>query len=436
MQNEVDMTLNACFESVVGYEDVKNEVYEYCDILRNPEKYQKYGVYSPRGILLYGEPGVGKSLMSSCIIKACERTAFVIRKNKPDVSFVDYIKEIFDKAKAEAPSIVVLDDLDKFSNDDYDHRNAQEYVTVQACIDDIKNDEVFVIATVNDIELLPDSLKRTGRFDRIIEIKRPEEEEATEIIRYHLSKKGELSGVDINEMAEIMSGTTCAVLEAVINEAGIIAIHSNRDEIQRDDIIKAYLRLAFKAPERRSRYSRSGEYEQKLHIAIHEAGHTLVSELLDPGSAKLVSICKHTGNVGGITSTHKSDSYMLSNEKYRHRLLVLMAGRAAIEIVTGNMDMGSGDDMMRARDIVDETLKTCAPHDFATITTDIYRDPEVQREMRMKQVAFELDRYYKEAKKLIIDNRKYLDLITEALMEKETITQREIKKIFERVSVA
>lgn len=418
------------FAEVIGYEDIKKEVYEYCDILKNTHKYKKLGICSPHGILLHGEPGVGKSLMSKCIIKASGRKSFIVRKNKPDRDFIDYIKETFDQAKAESPSIIVLDDLDKFSNDDYDHRNAQEYVTVQSCIDDIRNDEVFVIATVNDIDLLPDSLIRTGRFDRVIEINRPEEEEATEIIRYHLSRRGELADLDIDEMAEIMSGTTCAVLEAVINEAGIIAVHSNRNKIEREDIIRAYLRLAFKSPQKISRFTSSGEYEQKLHTAIHEAGHTLVSELLNPGSAKLVSICKHTGNVGGITSTHRSERNRFSNEKYSQQILVLLAGRAAIEIVTGQVDLGASNDLLRARDMIENSHKTCAPDDFMTLTTDIYRDPEAQRELRIRYTAFELDKYYKDVKELIVKNRQYLDAIIRELLEKETLTQRELKILF------
>ena len=107
-----------------------------------------------------------------------------------------------------------------------------------------------------------------------------------------------------------------------------------------------------------------------------------------------------------------------------------MAGRAAIEIVTGQVDLGASNDLLRARDMIENSHKTCAPDDFMTLTTDIYRDPEAQRELRIRYTAFELDKYYKDVKELIVKNRQYLDAIIRELLEKETLTQRELKILF------
>ena len=139
------------FDMIIGYNAVKKELKQIADTLRNREYYEKLGVSAPRGLLLHGEPGVGKSLMAAAIIEASGRKAFVCRKDQPNGDFVKHIKETFDKAMAEAPSIVLLDDMDKFANGDEDHPDAEEYVTVQSCIDEAKHKEVFVLATVHCI---------------------------------------------------------------------------------------------------------------------------------------------------------------------------------------------------------------------------------------------------------------------------------------------
>ena len=139
------------FDMIIGYNAVKKELKQIADTLKNREYYEKLGVSAPRGLLLHGEPGVGKSLMAAAIIEASGRKAFICRKDQPNGDFVKHIKETFDKAMAEAPSIVLLDDMDKFANGDEDHPDAEEYVTVQSCIDEAKHKEVFVLATVNNM---------------------------------------------------------------------------------------------------------------------------------------------------------------------------------------------------------------------------------------------------------------------------------------------
>ena len=171
-------------DKIIGYSNIKCELKQIADTLKNRDVYEKLGVYSPRGLLLYGEPGVGKSLMASAIIEESGRTAFTCRKDKPNGDFVKHIKETFDKAAENAPSIVYLDDMDKFANGDERHPDAEEYVTVQSCIDEVKHKEVFVLATVNNINNLPKSLYRAGRFDRTIEVEAPRGKDAEKIIAH------------------------------------------------------------------------------------------------------------------------------------------------------------------------------------------------------------------------------------------------------------
>ena len=171
------------FDRVIGYEGLKKELMQVSDGLKNTEVYEKLGVKPPRGLMLYGDPGVGKSLMAFCLIEASGRKAFVCRKDRPDGEFVNHITETFRAAKEAAPSIVFLDDMDKFANNDSNHKDSEEYVTVQSCIDTFRHAEVFVLATANDVEDLPDSLIRPGRFDRVIEVEAPAGKDAVEIVQ-------------------------------------------------------------------------------------------------------------------------------------------------------------------------------------------------------------------------------------------------------------
>lgn len=177
------------FDKIIGYKDIKAELIRLCDVLKNNEKYKALGVTPIGGLLLNGDPGVGKTLMANCFIKESGRKAFVCRKNKPDGEFVNGIKNVFTEATENAPSIVFLDDMDKFANEDNYHRNAEEYVTVQSCIDEAKGKDVFVLATTNGTNNLPDSLLRAGRFDTVINVDAPKGEDAVEIVKYYLAQK-------------------------------------------------------------------------------------------------------------------------------------------------------------------------------------------------------------------------------------------------------
>lgn len=157
------------FEKIIGYEDVKHELYKVCEMMKNPEKYKKIGVRKPHGILLFGKPGNGKTMMANALIHESGRKAFVLRKDRPDEEFINHIREVFEEAKKTSPCIVFLDNLDKFSDQD----SAEEYATIQTCIDECQEYEVFVLATVNFLRDIPDSLLRVGRFDHIIQMFEP-----------------------------------------------------------------------------------------------------------------------------------------------------------------------------------------------------------------------------------------------------------------------
>ena len=181
------------FDKVIGYKATKRELLQLCDMLRNREIYEEMGARLPHGLLLYGDPGLGKTLLARCFVEESGLHTITVRRDKGGDAFVDSITQAFAKAKAEAPSIVLLDDMDKFANEDTSRCDAPEYVAVQAGIDDVKDAAVFVIATANDIRKLPSSLRRSGRFDRKIGLRAPTASDAEEIIAHY--------GVDVKTLS-------------------------------------------------------------------------------------------------------------------------------------------------------------------------------------------------------------------------------------------
>lgn len=206
------------FDQIIGYSTIKAELEQIADTLCHREYYERLQVSAPQGLLLYGEPGVGKSLMASAVIEASKRPVFTCRKDKPNGEFV---------------------------NEDERHQNAEEYVTVQACIDDTKEKDVFVLATVNDKKCLPRSLYRAGRFDRVIHVNVPTGREAIQILTHYLSIKNVVEGIDTEIIARIMNHHSCAELESVINKAGIYAGYERNNSITMEHLLKACLRTWF-----------------------------------------------------------------------------------------------------------------------------------------------------------------------------------------------
>lgn len=281
------------FEKIIGYEAIKKELAQISDVLANKEAYERLGVSSPRGLLLHGDPGVGKTLMASAVIKASGRKAFTCRKNSPNGDFVKKIKKTFKDAAEAAPSIVLLDDMDKFANGDDHHPDAEEYVTVQSCIDEIKGKEVFVLANANSLRALPRSLKRAGRFDRVIEVNNPRGEDAVKIIEHYIKGKKFVGDMDAVTVARIMDGRSCAELETVINEAGLYAGFERSEEITMDHFMRACLHTIHDVPnevlcESSFDTDLSNGDDPRTRVVYHEAGHATIAEVLNPGSVTLI----------------------------------------------------------------------------------------------------------------------------------------------------
>ena len=329
----------------------------------------------------------------------------------------------FDEAAENAPSIVLLDDLDKFANEDEHRRDAEEFVTVQACIDKVKDKRVFVIATANNMNKLPDSLIRAGRFDHVLELKCPSGKDAEDIIAHYLEGKPFVADVDIRLIARLMEGRSCAELESVINQAGTYAAFEGRGVVEMGDMIKAILRIVFKAPE-----SFDNNAAALPIVACHEAGHALVAELLEPGSVNLVTALNHDSFAGGVASIHRDDLYFYSKKMMENRVMYILAGKAATEICYGTVDTGAMSDLNRAFDIVHRFVDDYCSYGFGQFVFASHTSNETL-DRRDSRVAVEMDNFYAKTKQLLFENKSKLDALRTRLIEEKTLLGQEVRQI-------
>ena len=416
------------FDKVIGYDYVKKEMYKVLDIIKNPEKYKKAGIKIPKGILLDGEPGVGKSLLAASFIEASGLKAYTIRKDKPDGMLVNHIRKSFKEAAENAPSIIFLDDMDKFANESRRNSNAEEYVAIQACIDEVKNKDVFVIATTNEKYYLPDSLTRSGRFDIVFEGLFPREEDSAKIIDFYLKDKMVDESIDIEEIARLCRGYSCAKLETLINMAGLSALYEGHDKINQEDFVKACLHEIYGINDESEPIS-----EQQARVyATHEAGHVVVAEFWEPGTVDFASInTANRSDDGGMVSRTR-DHFSTGLGTKESEIMISLAGKAAIEITSGESDIGANNDLQKAHELARKILD-----DYSAYTFDSWCHGDETSQMVYsnldRAIAVELSRYYMKTKKILIENRAFLDAITEALITDRTITYKTIEKIKKNV---
>lgn len=417
------------FSNIIGYDDIKRKLTTVIDMLNNKEKYIDLGCKIVSGLLLYGPPGTGKTSIANEIIKNVNRKVYVIRKIKSDGDFINYINKTFEEAKKNAPSIILLDDLDKFSEDDNKNNN-EEFVAIQSFIDSIKNHDVFVIATANDIYVLPSSLKRAGRFDIKIEIGNPKEEDAIKIFEYYMKNKKIDKDVDIKKIASILSDSSCAELEKVCNQAGIYAGFMNKKRIGMKELLRASLEHEYSTNiddiDLDDKYS--------LNTAYHEAGHALIGELLEPGSISFITITKNNSDTKGITIFHNNEDYFSDIKFMENRVKSLLAGKAATEIVFNSCDVGANSDIRRAVNIVRRFVDNYCMYDFNSWISDTDEVSEHVKYSKDNNVIRLMEKYYNEVKNLLIKNRDKLDVLASKLKEKKIMFQDEIEDIYNNTS--
>ena len=365
--------------------------------------------------------------MAKAFIEESGRKNYVIRKDRPDGAFVDHIRETFDKATENTPSIVLLDDLDKFANEDSFHRDAEEYVTVQACIDAAKDKDVFVIATTNEIRDLPDSLTRSGRFDKTFHLSFPENEDARKIISYYLKEKKVAKDIDVEEIARFSVGHSCADLETVVNEAGVYAGYEGKDFIGQEDLKRACLRKIYNAEESVD----ESDMESLKRRAVHEAGHAAIAEYFLPGSVSFATIHSNRHGINGMVLRKEEDHFHESFKNAEIEIMIALGGKAATELVLNEIDMGTNRDLHSAFRNVERLLDNIAAYDFHSWLHGEETSSNVVDRLDIVKGA-EMTRYYTMTKQILGKNRAFLDELIRQLLEKKTLSYKDIAPIREK----
>lgn len=420
----------SAFDRIIGYQTIKEELLQICDMIHNREIYENLGAKLPQGILLYGDPGLGKSLMAKSFITESGLPAYIVRRDKGSDDFIGKITDTFEKAKKNAPAIVLLDDMDKFANEDDRHIDAEEYVAVQAGIDEVKGCNVFVFATVNEIRKLPRSLIRSGRFDRKIEVNSPTDKDAEEIIKYYLGQKKVSDNVNMDDLVKMVSYGSCAELETILNEAAIGAAYARKEKIEMDDLVKSVLRMQYDAPDNFTKKSSDALKE----IALHEAGHLVVSEILTPGSVGLASL-----RTAGRDSTGGFIHRCMPVTRRAHHILISLAGKAAVELYySGVCASGCQSDIRKAASNIRDAISESGTGGFGMIDVANHRFPESSESFNSRNesvVHAELERYMFKAREILIKNRDFLEKAAQMLSEKETLLYSDIRKLRESIKI-
>ena len=433
------------FDDVAGLDEEKEEMIEIVDFLKKPEKFKKMGARVPKGVLLYGKPGTGKTLIAKAIAGEAD-VPFISMSGSEFIEMfaglgASRVRKLFEKARKLAPCIVFIDEIDaigsrRTSNSGAETENNQTLNQLLVEMDGFSSEEtIIVLAATNRPEMLDKALLRPGRFDRQITIPVPDLKGRLEILKIHARDKKISDDVNLESIAEDTAGFTGAELENILNEAAIVATKNKHEDIENLDIEEAVKKVTVGLEKRGRVYS---EKDKKL-TAYHEAGHAVVSRYLPTQTnVKEISIIPR-GVAGGYTM-YKSDEdkYYISKTEMQEKLIALLGGRAAEKLVLNDISTGASNDIgvatKIARDMVTKygMSDNLGPIDFQG------KEPY---EMQMfgenigdkigEEVKKLIDIAYSDALSLLQQHRDKLDMIAQALLEKEKINEEDFQRFFE-----
>ena len=410
-------------EKVIGYDSIKETLRQIADVLKRPEAYKEKGVSMPRGLLMESAPGLGKSLMASILMEESGRKSFVFRRINEGNTFLGEMKDIFDVAKEEAPSILLLEDLNLYveSNSPY----APEWACLQACIDETSDADIFVIATTNDTRYMPQSLLRPGRFDYILNLNPPLGKTAEDIVSYYLHDKNLAKDVQISDIVKAMPQVSCATLETVMNLAAINSVYRDHAHVQKEDIIDALLKVVYNL---RKADCEEDPQEHQM-IAVHEAAHAVVGEVLHSGSIGIITIRGSHGAIGGMESGFAV--YAKSEEEFQDEIIKTLAGKAGTALIYGIMDIRAAADIKKANQLLDIWLCHFAGGGFSGVEPSENRLSEPRLSYNEAIKSAKLEELYRRAYKILYDNRDFLLAVQKELLEHETLLNSDLAKIRE-----
>ena len=433
------------FKDVAGLDEEKEEMIEIVDFLKKPEKFKKMGARVPKGVLLYGKPGTGKTLIAKAIAGEAD-VPFISMSGSEFIEMfaglgASRVRKLFEKARKLAPCIVFIDEIDaigsrRTSNSGAETENNQTLNQLLVEMDGFSSEEtIIVLAATNRPEMLDKALLRPGRFDRQITIPVPDLKGRLEILKIHARDKKISDDVNLESIAEDTAGFTGAELENILNEAAIVATKNKHEDIENLDIEEAVKKVTVGLEKRGRVYS---EKDKKL-TAYHEAGHAVVSRYLPTQTnVKEISIIPR-GVAGGYTM-YKSDEdkYYISKTEMQEKLIALLGGRAAEKLVLNDISTGASNDIEVATKIARDMVTKYGMSDNLGPIDFQGKEPY---EMQMfgenigdkigEEVKKLIDIAYSDALSLLQQHRDKLDMIAQALLEKEKINEEDFQRFFE-----
>ena len=432
------------FEDVAGVDEAKEELYEVVEFLKEPEKFIALGARIPKGVLLVGAPGTGKTLMAKAVSGEAGVPFFSISGSEFVEMFVGVgasrVRDLFDQAKRHSPCIVFVDEIDAVGR----HRGAglggshdereQTLNQILVEMDGFDTDtNVIIMAATNRPDILDPALLRPGRFDRRVVLDRPDMKGREGILEVHVRGKPLASDVDLNNLAKQTPGFVGADIENLVNEAAILAARANKKAIGMAEFEESIERV-IAGPERRSRLISD---EEKEVIAYHEAGHALVQWKLDGcDPVRKVTIVSRGMALGYTMALPDEDRYLQQRSKFKDQLAGILGGRAAEELIFGDITTGASNDLERATELARKMVTrygmsdVLGPMTFGQKEELIFLGREISEqrdysEQTAQQIDHEvkkiIEEAYQRAKDVLTEFRGRLVAVAQQLIEVETL---------------
>ena len=442
------------FADVAGADEEKEELVEVVDYLKDPGKFTKLGAKIPHGVLLMGPPGTGKTLLAKAVAGEAGVPFFSISGSDFVEMYVGVgasrVRDLFDTARKSPAAIIFIDEIDAVGR----HRGAglggghdEREQTLNQLLVEMdgfgSHDGIIVIAATNRPDILDPALLRPGRFDRQITVNRPDINGRIAIHNVHARNKPMESGVDFKEVARMTVGFTGADLANLLNEAALLATRKDKSLIGMDDIEEAFIKV-IAGPKKKSRVMKE---EERKNTAYHEAGHAMLAYYLDLDPVQQISIIPSGGALGYTLNPPAEDKYSVYKSEMKSKISMLLAGRAAEEIINGDVSGGASNDIQRATDIAKQMVTRLGmsdklgPRCFGTDQGEVFlgRDFSSSQDYS-EEIAAQIDseiheiiaNAYDKAKEILNEHIDKLHFIAEYLVKNEIMDADQFRAVMER----
>ena len=442
------------FKDVAGLKEEKEEVQELIDFLKTPKKFTKMGARIPKGVLLVGPPGTGKTLLAKAVAGEAKVPFFYISGSDFVELFVGVgasrVRDMFKQAKQTAPCLIFIDEIDAVGRErgtgvggGHDEREQTLNQLLSEMDGFSENEGIIIIAATNRPDVLDPALLRPGRFDRQVTVGRPDVKEREEILKVHAKNKILAPSVKLKAIAERTPGYSGADLENLLNEAALLAVRRDKNEITMDEIDEASDRVLM-GPAKTSR--KVTDYEKKI-VSYHEAGHAVSGIVLPNGEEVHKITIIPRGMAGGYTQMLPKEERTLvyTKKELEEQIITLLSGRVSEETFLGEISTGASDDLKRATKIARSMVTEYGMSSLGAVQLE-HRSESVflgrdynQTKNFSDQVALEIDKEvrkiidecYKQAQEILKKHKNLVEVLAKVLSEKETLTKEEIEDIVE-----